>query len=406
MRKVLRVLGLLVLLVVVAVGAFAAYVAATGIPRYAPGHVTLTAQPTPERLARGRKLASLLCASCHLDPGTGRFTGHHQADAPPAFGPIYSRNITQDREKGIGAWSDGEIAYLLRTGIDRTGQYIPPYMIKLPLLSDEDLASLIAFLRSDDPWVQAAHVDPPGRTQPSFLTKFLSHVAFKPLPYPAAPIATPAEDDAVAYGKYLSSNLGCFACHSADFKKMNELEPEKSVGYMGGGNALLDMAGQTVLTANLTPDPEAGIGRWTADDFDRALREGVRPDGDRLRYPMSMMPELSRADTAAIYAYLRTLPPNGNRVARPARSAAPSASEGERLYTQYGCAGCHGTTGVGTADLRHAAEHYPNDADLIAWIKNPAAIKPGVKMPSWEGVIPEQDFPALVAYVKQLGVKP
>jgi mono/diheme cytochrome c family protein len=85
--------------------------------------------------------------------------------------------------------------------------------------------------------------------------------------------------------------------------------------------------------------------------------------------------------------------------------AAASASEGERIYTQAGCASCHGKTGVGVADLRKAAEHYPDDARLIAWIKNPEAIKPGVKMPAWEGVIPEKDFPPLIAYVKELGAR-
>jgi len=151
MRKLLRVVGFLLAVLVVAGGGYLGYIALSGIPKYAPGHVQVTVQPTAAKVARGRKLAGLLCASCHLDGATGRFTGKWQADAPAIFGPIYSRNITQDREKGIGGWSDGEVAYMLRTGINRTGQYVPPYMIKLPLLSDADMESLLAFLRSDDP---------------------------------------------------------------------------------------------------------------------------------------------------------------------------------------------------------------------------------------------------------------
>jgi len=57
------------------------------------------------------------------------------------------------------------------------------------------------------------------------------------------------------------------------------------------------------------------------------------------------------------------------------------------------------------ADLRQAAQHYPNDAALEAWIKNPPAFKPGTKMPPWEGVIEESEYPALIAYVKELGAK-
>jgi mono/diheme cytochrome c family protein len=406
MRKVLRLVGLLVLGVIVVAAGYLAYVAISGIPKYSPGNVQLTVQSTPEKALRGKKLAGLLCASCHLDRATGKLTGHYQADAPPIFGPIHSKNITQDKEKGIGSWTDGELAYFLRTGIDRTGQYVPPYMIKLPLLADDDMEAILTFLHSDDPWVQAAHVDPPGVTKPSLLTKFLSHTAFGPLPYPSAPIPMPDPADRVAVGRYLSATLGCFACHSADFKTMNELEPEKSPGYMGGGNALSDMNGQEVLSANITPDETAGIGKWSAEDFDRALRAGVRPDGQHLRFPMAMMPELDRDDTAALYAYLRTVPKLAKAVPRAAPPVvAASASEGERVYTQAGCASCHGKTGVGIADLRKAAEHYPDDAQLIAWIKNPESFKPGVKMPAWEGVIPEKDFPPLVAYVKELGAR-
>src|SRR5436190_3473567 len=353
MRKVLRLVGLLVLGVIVAAAGYLAYIAFTGIPKYSPGTVQLTVQPTLEKAVRGKKLASLLCASCHLDRATGKLTGHHQADAPAIFGPIYSKNITQDKEKGIGAWSDGELAYFIRTGISRTGQYVPPYMIKLPLLADDDMEAVLTFLRSDDPWVAAAHVDPPGLTKPSLLTKFLSHTAFGPLPYPSAPIPMPPATDRVAVGRYLSTTLGCFSCHSADFKTMNELEPEKSPGYMGGGNALNDMNGQQVLSANITPDEPTGIGKWSVEDFDRALRSGVRPDGQHLRYPMSMMPELDRDETAALYAYLRTVPKLANAVARPAQPVvAASAGEGERVYTQAGCPSCPGKTGVGIADLR------------------------------------------------------
>jgi mono/diheme cytochrome c family protein len=406
MKKALRVLGLLVLGGAVLVGGFAAYVAWSGIPRYAQQKPPVAVHATPEKLARGKRLATMLCADCHLDAATGGFTGHVMADAPHEFGPICSKNITGDRDKGIGAWSDGELAYFLRTGVDRNGQYVPPYMVKLPLLADDDMESLLVFLRSDDPWVRPRPVDPPSRTRPSFLTKLLSHVAFKPLPYPERPIGLPPAGDAVASGRYLSNTLGCFSCHAPDFKTIDDLEPEKTPGYMSGGNRLLDMSGQPVLSANLTPHPTAGIGAWSAADFDRALRTGVRPDGRRLRFPMRMLPELTAEESGALYAYLRTVPPIDKPVLRPAPTVAETASSGERIYTQYGCASCHGTTGIGVADLRHAAEHYPDDRDLIAWIKNPASNRPGVKMPSWEGVIPEQDFPALVAYVKELGRHP
>jgi cytochrome c2 len=277
-------------------------------------------------------------------------------------------------------------------------------MPKLPLTSDDDIESIVAFLRSDDPLVAPAAQDPPGFTRPSFLTKVLTHTVFKPLPYPKTRVAMPSPSDRVAYGRYLSDSFGCFGCHSADFKTMNDLEPEKTKGFYGGGNPLLDQRGETIHTANLTPDETTGIGRWSEADFDRALRFGVRPDRTVLLYPMVPMPEFTRDETAALYAYLRTVPKIANAVPRPVRApVAADASEGKKLYYRYGCPACHGDQGVGIGDLRKAVAHYPTDEQLVAWIRNPSSFKPGTKMPTWDGVIAEADYPALIAYVKELG---
>jgi hypothetical protein len=110
-------------------------------------------------------------------------------------------------------------------------------------------------------------------------------VAFGPLPYPSGPITAPAPDDKVAYGRYLVFTLECWTCHSADFNKMNVMEPEKTPGFLGGGNQLRDLSGRIVPTANLTPDELTGIGRWSERDFSRALRGGVHPDGRSVLYP-------------------------------------------------------------------------------------------------------------------------
>lgn len=405
MRKLLKILGIALLVVIGLAAGFAGYVAAKGIPKYEKGNLQVKVEVTPEKVARGRKYATTLCASCHGDPTTHRLTGKQLIDAPKEFGEIYSKNITQDPNKGIGSWTDGELIYLLRTGIDRTGQYLPPWMAKYPHLSDDDLESIVAFLRSDDPLVAAAAVDPPGKTRPSFLSKFLTHTVFKPLPMPASRIETPDKADKVAYGHYLSSSLGCFGCHSADFKTMNELEPEKSAGYYGGGNPLLDQMGSVVPSANITPDDETGIGKWTEADFVRALRYGVRPDKTVLVYPMEPMPALTEEDAAALYAYLKTVPKIRKAVPRPVYRAAEGASAGKQLYYRYGCPGCHGDSGVGVGDLRQAATHYPTDAQLEAWIKNPSSFKPGTRMPTWDGVIQQSEYPALMEYVKELGAK-
>jgi mono/diheme cytochrome c family protein len=401
MKKILKGLLYAVAALVAVAAAGALYVHLAGIPSYPVQRVEFKVDVTPERVARGRRTVTALCASCHNDPATGGLTGRLMEDAPPQFGTIYSSNITEDREYGIGAWTDGEIAYLIRTGIARDGRYTPPWMLKLPLLADEDLRDIIAFLRSDDPLVQPRHVQA-RKPVPSLFTKFLARVAFKPLPYPTREIVAPAASDKVAYGRYLMvARLDCYGCHSRDFASVDMLVPESSKGYLGGGNAMRNRDGQTVYTSNLTPDP-TGIGGWTEQDFHRTLKLGLRPDGRALRYPMSARADLTDDEIAAMWAYLRTVPAIANRVAPPPSESIDAADAGQAAYHKYGCNACHGNDGGGAHDLRRAAANYPTDDALIGWIRHPERTRPGISMPTWDGTIEEPEYAPLARYVRTL----
>jgi len=395
---------------VLVVAGVAAWIAIAPLPRYPVEQVSFTVDTSPERVARGRRTVEMLCAACHLDPATGALTGKRMPDLPPQFGESWSRNITRDPVEGIGKWTDAEIAYLVRTGVARDGRYIPPWMIKAPNMSDEDLKDLIAFLRSDDPLVRP-HDTKDHDSTPSFLTKVLCRVAFKPLPWPESPVVAPDPSDEVAYGRYLvNGRWQCFSCHSADFATNDDLHPERSAGYLGGGNPMPDVTGATVLTANLTPDPETGIGGWSEDDFRRAVVHGIAPGNRPLRYPMVPYRLLDDGDVAAMFAYLRTVPALRNEVARPQAPAAAvadsaSADRGRQVYYAYGCNGCHGDTGVGQWDLRKGPTDFPTDEELIGYIKHPEIAKPGVAMPTWDGVIQEDEYAPLVAYVRSLAAK-
>jgi mono/diheme cytochrome c family protein len=392
----------------------AGYVAVDGIPRYTARPPALSIEVTPARVERGKKLSTLLCAECHADERTGRLVGKHLPEMPTQFGEVWSKNITRHPRAGIGAWTDGGLAYFLRTGVRPDGQYVPPWMPKMPQMSDEDLASIIAYLRSDDPAVAASDAVPAGTSHPSFLSKVLTHTVMKPLPFPTAPIVAPPRTDRVAFGRYLVVALDCYQCHSADFVKNDPMVPERSEGYLGGGNTVQGADGKAILTANLTADDETGIGRWSEADFTRAVRRGFRPDGRVLRYPMLPRPELDDDEAGAIYAYLRSVPKLHHAVVRPP-AAAPVRPEtggdevarggaGRRLYAQY-CTGCHGDRGVGMgglADLRQANEHYPDDAGLRAWIEDAPSIKPSTRMPRWKEVLADADYPPLVGYVRSL----
>lgn len=406
-KKWLARLSLVLGAVVAVAASLAIYVHVDGIPRYAPPHVPdLHVEATPARLSRGKQLVTLTCAGCHENDQTHKLTGKHMGDMPSEFGPVYSRNITKHPEKGIGSMSDGELLVLLRTGLKKDGQYLPPWMIKMPLLSDEDLYSIIAFMRSDDPMVAASDASPGGVSQPSFLAKALAHTVIKPLPYPSGPIAAPPRSDKVAYGRYMTIALDCYGCHSPDPTKVDHMAPESTPGYMTGGGKFIGPQGE-LLSANLTPDLETGIGNWSEADFIRAVKKGFRPDGHVLHYPMEPRPALSDEEAAAIYAYLRTLAPVKKVIDRKlgAPALAAGASDGQRLYTTYGCNACHGERGVGlggNADLRRANEHFPTDEALRAWIEDAPSIRPDTKMPPWKGTTREEDYGPLMSHVRKL----
>lgn len=313
MKKVLRfvLLGVAVVLLLAAVGAL--FVQLRGIPAYDKPVLEQKVEAHPQRVVRGKKLAAMLCANCHLNPETQRFTGKFMNDAPPLFGKIHSPNITGDKTYGIGQWTDGEIIYLLRTGIKRDGSYAPPYMAKLPHMSDEDIASIVAFLRSDDEWVQASAI-PSVPSEPSFMTKLLSNVAFKPLPMPSEPVLIPDSTELVAYGRYLAINLDCWTCHSGDFTKLDVMVPENSFHFLAGGNLMLDLEGKEIVTLNLTPDKETGIGNWTEEQFIKAVKYGIREGRPALRYPMVPYTQLTDYEAKAIFAYLKTVPAVKNQV--------------------------------------------------------------------------------------------
>lgn len=103
-----------------------------------------------------------------------------------------------------------------------------------------------------------------------------------------------ADDDAlVARGAYLSRAGDCAACHSAP----------KGKPFAGGLPMTTPMG--RVYTTNITPDPDTGIGTWSEEDFERALRQGVAKDGHNL-YPAMPYPSYAKVrddDVKALYAY-------------------------------------------------------------------------------------------------------
>ena len=131
----------------------------------------------------------------------------------------------------------------------------------------------------------------------------------KPLPYPEGPVTAPDPSDRVAWGQYLATaKLDCFSCHSKSFTTLNPMVPEKTPGFMGGGNPIPDLEGDIILSSNLTMDRETGLGEWSEDQFIKAVKLGILPDGNQVRYPMLPYTLMTEDEIKAIWSYLETVP--------------------------------------------------------------------------------------------------
>jgi mono/diheme cytochrome c family protein len=270
---------------------------------------TGAAQDQDALLKRGEYLMNgpVACANCHTprNPDMSLQEGMDFAGGfkivEPAF-EVYAANITPDPETGIGTWSDEEIVVAIREGKTPDGKIIWPPM-PVPTynnMSDDDVNALVAYLRT----VKPIHNEVPE-------SKY--NIPQQAMP-PAKGAAAPAPDDKVAYGGYIVNALAhCFECHTP----MGPEGPDMS--KMGAGGFEIELApGMTVRTANITPDPETGIGSWSDDDIKKAITEAVTPDGQKLAPPMPypFFNNMTDEDLDAVVAYLRTVPPVNNQVER------------------------------------------------------------------------------------------
>lgn len=316
MKRGLKIAGLVLGVLLLVVLGFAAYVQITGIPTYDISEIPeFKVDVDSNRLVRGERLTRMVCASCHDQKQEGALIGGKMVDVDDAFGEIWISNLTHP-QTGLSSYTDSELAFLLRTGLKKDGSYIPPWMPKFPNMADEDMKDLIAFLRSDHPMLAPRDIEHPP-TQPSFLSKLLTHTVMKPFPYPEEPIRLPDADNVVAMGEYLANDIHqCYTCHSSDFTTNDDYEPTNSKGFYGGGTEMLDAAGQKIFSANLTMDKETGLGNWTEADFIKAVKQGVRPDHHPVYYPMPKFTLMTDEEVAAIWAYLQTVPIIQNEVQR------------------------------------------------------------------------------------------
>jgi mono/diheme cytochrome c family protein len=243
----------------------------------------------------------MTCANCHSPKGpppavAGKdYSGGLSWDEPPF--KVTAPDITQDKEAGVGSWSDGDLKTLLLTGKRPNGVQIAEVMPTsfYPILTQGDLNGIVAYMRT---------IKPVNNKVPDPIYKMaLPHHVF-----PGAEKSyTPADmNDKLKKGFYLATIGHCMECHTPfgagggrDFKNS-----------LGKGGAEFPGPWGVVKSRNITSSKTAGIGDWTDAEIKEAIIHGKRKDGSKLTGPMGFQyyVKMTDADLDAVIAYVRTLP--------------------------------------------------------------------------------------------------
>jgi len=267
-----------------------------------------------EQIAKGQYIFALAggCA-CHSVPkGTPNAGGR---DFPIPFGTVYSTNITQDKETGLGAWSDREIADAITKGYRRDGSRILPVMPyeKYSGMAQEDLQALIAYLRTLKPVKKAT---PELKNWAPFVRSLGTPMFLKVYGrFSSAPAQAPKSG--VERGTYLIDHVSlCGDCHTP----RNSLGVPQQNYYLAGAGKKIGPLGQAV--ANITPEKETGIGDWKREEIVELLHSGTKPDLDNVQGLMGEViqgtgfgyKDMKKEDAQAIADYLKTVPPIKNKI--------------------------------------------------------------------------------------------
>ncbi|MBE3636949.1 cytochrome C [Mangrovicoccus sp. HB182678] len=211
----------------------------------------------------------------------------------PAF-TAHAPNITPAGP--VGGWSDAELARAIREGLRPDGSLIGPPMPFAAYrgISDDDLAAIVAFLRTL-PAVE--------HSEPASSYRIPLPPAWGP---PVTQVTAPPQGVSAEYGGYIALSLAhCMECHSP----MTETGPDYANALGQGGFVFHGPWGE-VTAPNITGGPD-GIGGYDDAALAAMITEGIRPDGSPMRPPMpyGFLAQMTPQDLQAVMLYLRGVPP-------------------------------------------------------------------------------------------------
>lgn len=254
---------------------------------FPPSNLAIPADATS--IARGQHFAKTLCEGCHGADLSG-ITDWFNAGP---IGTIDSANLTSGNG-GVGKeFTDEDFVRAIRHGIDQQGKpTFMPAVVSTAHLSDEDLAAVIAYVKSVPPVDHATN----GKHFKPLAKIMLALGMLGDLPAEAVShdvhVSAPSPGVTVEYGAYLVNTHDCHVCHGPN---------------MNGGK--FPDPTQNIIAPNLTPSGD--LITWTEADFVNTIKTGVTPHGHQLsdNMPWKDFRNMTDDELKAIWAYLQSLPP-------------------------------------------------------------------------------------------------
>lgn len=317
MKKFLKILFILFVIVLVLAGAGYTYLF-IAFPKVSAAQ-DIKIEATPQRIERGKYLANsfAFCIDCHSTRDISKYSlpvvpgteGKGGMDYGEGAGFVPAANITQDKETGIGSWTDGEIFRAITSGVNKDGKYLAPMMpyTLFAGMDKEDLYSIIAYIKT----LPAIKNKVPKRS-----LKFPLYMIFRTVPKDVSSFGKkPDGTDKVKLGEYYG--VACKFCHTQNEK--GEYIPGKE---FAGGVEFPMPDGSILRSANITPDKETGIGNLTKElfiaKFKACLDESsLNPQTRGYNTPMAwnfIAKTATDEDLGAIYDYLMAQKPISNKV--------------------------------------------------------------------------------------------
>lgn len=292
----------------------------------------LHASSEPAVIARGEYLVRgpAHCVECHVadfdayveaatSEGPVTLTGGYRFGIGP-LGTLYSKNLTPDKETGIGRYTDPQVARMLRHGVRPDGQASIPLLMPFGNMSDEDIVAVLSFLRAQPP-VKNQVPDNQWTTVGKVMRTFVS--AAKPNLDVHPPKVAPVSAPTVERGEYLARSVAnCGGCHTS----FNEMTGAPTAPTFSGGNVMEPSSDEEAdptlwfTPPNITPQHGSALLRFP----DRATFVARFKVGGR-KYPGSPMPwegfsRMTPDDIGAIYEFLHTQPASGQKAPEDPRT--------------------------------------------------------------------------------------